>query len=132
MEVQEQGEQWEDVNGDLEFHYTMIILSKGDDYFHARYNHRMMSPAQINPKVLKMQQIPTEHLWPVYSKNLTLAPDPLPVDSYIKRPRMIQYTQDHTCGIPDLLLAEARICEILKKHPHPNIARYFGCLVRND
>jgi hypothetical protein len=62
MEVQEQGEQWEEVDGDLEFRYIMIILKKGYDYFHARYNDRMMPPAQINLKVLKMLQIPSGHL----------------------------------------------------------------------
>jgi hypothetical protein len=39
---------------------------------------------------------------------------------------------DHANQIPDLFLAEARICEILKKHPHPNIVQYFGCVTQND
>jgi serine/threonine protein kinase len=132
MEVEEQGEQWEEVEGDLEFRHTMIILRKGDDYFQSRYNRRMMPTAQVNPDVLEMHAIPTAHLWPHYSNDLTPAPDPLPVDSYIKRPRMIQYAEEHPSRIPDLFLAEARICEILRKHPHPNTARYLGCLVRDN
>lgn len=132
MEVQEQGEIWEDVDGDLQFSHTMVIFREGDNYFHARYNDRMMLLAQINPKVLETHQIPTEHLWPVYSKDLTLAPDPLPVNSYIKRPCMMQYAQNDPYGIPDLFIAEARIYEILKQHPHPNIAQYFGCVVREN
>ena len=31
----------------------------------------------------------------------------------------------------DLLLQEARFCEILRKAPHPNVAAYLGC-VKND
>jgi serine/threonine protein kinase len=45
---------------------------------------------------------------------------------------MIQYTQDDPYRIPNLFIAETRICEIVKKHPHPNIARYFGCVVQKD
>jgi len=131
MEVQEQGEQWEEVGGELEFRHTIVILRKGDIYFHARYNNRMLPPSQVEPRLLEMCRIPSEHLWPVHSSDLTRTPVPSPVDSYIKRPRMIQYAQDHAHRIPDLFLAEARICEILKKHPHPNIAQYFGCLTRH-
>src|SRR5271157_5424711 len=101
MEVQEQGEQWEEVEGDIEFRHTMIILRKGDDYFHARYTCRMMPTTQVNPDVLELHPIPTSHIWPPYSNDLTPAPNPLPVDSYIKRPRMIQYTEEQASRIPD-------------------------------
>lgn len=132
MEVQEQGEQWEEVEGDIEFRHTIIIFRKGDDYFHARYNRRMIPTAHVNPNILELFRIPRSHLWPPYSDDLTLAPDPLPVDTYIKRPSMIQYTEEHPSRIPDLFLKEARICEILRKHPHPNIAQYLGCLVQDS
>ncbi|POR37904.1 Uncharacterized protein TPAR_01898 [Tolypocladium paradoxum] len=29
------------------------------------------------------------------------------------------------------LLNEAAVCEVLKKHPHPNVIRYFGCVVED-
>ena len=132
MHVEEQGEQWDEVEGDLEFRYTIIILREGDDYFLARYNSRMMPSDQVNLDALEMRPIPTAHLWPTYSNDLTPAPDPLPLDCYIKRPSMIQYSEDATSGIPNLFLAEARTCELLSKHPHPNIARYHGCLVRDN
>jgi serine/threonine protein kinase len=132
MEVLEQSELWEEVDGDLKFHHTRIVLRRGDDYFYARHNRRMIRIAQINPDVLEMRPIPAMCLWPPYSNDLTRAPDRLPVDCYIKRPQMIQYDEDHASRIPDLFLAEARICEILRNHPHPNIARYLGCLVRDN
>src|SRR5271155_4743414 len=67
MEVQEQREQWEEVDGDLEFHYTMVILQKNDAYFHARYNHRMIPPSPINPKVLEMVCQTTFFFTPVFT-----------------------------------------------------------------
>ena len=132
MEVHEQGELWKEVDGDLEFSHTMIILRHGDDYFYARHNRRLMPIAQVNPSILETHPIPTMCLWPRYSNDLTPAPDPLPVECYIKHPQMIQYDEDHASRIPDLFLAEARICEILRNHPHPNIAQYLGCLVRDN
>lgn len=110
----------------------MIILKKDHEYFHACYNHQMISSGQINLKILKINRIPTEYLWPIYSKNLTLTSDPLSVDSYIKHPCIIQYMQDNTNRIPDLFIAEAHIYEILKNHPHPNITQYFDCIARKD
>jgi serine/threonine protein kinase len=132
MEVIEQGEQLEFVDGKFVFLYTLVILRKEGDYFHARYDSRMLPPAQINPNLLEIHPIPAAHLWPLYSNDITLAPNPLPPDTYIKRPRMIQYTEDCTSRIPDLFLAEARTCETLRKAPHPNIARYLGCLVKDN
>jgi serine/threonine protein kinase len=29
------------------------------------------------------------------------------------------------------ILDEAKICEIIRKHPHPNIAEYMGCIEEN-
>jgi serine/threonine protein kinase len=34
--------------------------------------------------------------------------------------------------LSDSLLHEATILETLKQHPHPNIVKYYGCLVTND
>ena len=33
--------------------------------------------------------------------------------------------------VGSLLLHEARTCEILKMHPHPNVAKCYGCRVEN-
>jgi serine/threonine protein kinase len=132
MEVEEQGEQWEEVDGELQFRHGIIVFRKGDDYFRAHHPGRMLPVAQINPDVLDVLRIPSAHIYPPYSHDLTPASDPLPVDSYIKRPRAIEYNEDQPNEIPDLFLAEARICEILAKHVHPNIAQYRGCIVRDN
>lgn len=62
------------------------------------------------------------------------APNPLPANSYVKTPSLIDYNEETAARSPpsDLLLEEARICEILRKNPHPNIAEYLGCVVNGN
>lgn len=66
-----------------------------------------------------------------FLEEFTLAPNPIPVDTYVKRPSLISYDEKDSTSISELMLEEARICEILREHPHPNIAQYLGCLVEN-
>ena len=45
---------------------------------------------------------------------------------YIKTPSLFDFA-----GAPDLerrIHREVEVCEILRKHPHPNVASYRGCL----
>lgn len=64
------------------------------------------------------------------------APDPLSQDHYIKRPSLLHCDDTEVSSSPGtistLLLQEAQICEILAKSPHPNIAKYLGCVVEHD
>jgi serine/threonine protein kinase len=55
----------------------------------------------------------------------------LPREIYVKRSRLLSWDPEDCGSIAALVLQEAEVCEILKKHPHPNIAQYHGCLVEN-
>jgi len=48
----------------------------------------------------------------------------------VKCSSLIDYAEDGAFRPRDLLLEEAQICELLRKHPHPNVAQYLGCVVR--
>jgi hypothetical protein len=54
-------------------------------------------------------------------------------NSFVKRQSLFGY-----CDTPastsqgTLLVNEARVCEMLKTSPHPNIAEYLGCVVEED
>jgi len=72
--------------------------------------------------------------WAASGGNLTMAPDTLPPDMYIKRPDLFLYDvfRQHNVLrlLPECLLDEARAMEVLSRHPHPHIVRYHGCRVR--
>jgi serine/threonine protein kinase len=58
------------------------------------------------------------------------APKPLPSNSFIKRHSLLDYGDTIASrNLSTLLLNEARICEVLRINPHPNIAEYKGCVV---
>lgn len=60
----------------------------------------------------------------------TRAPEPLPVNRWVKRPSLIDCGDSEASSKPAVhLLNEAIVYEILRKHPHKNIARYLGCVV---
>lgn len=132
IEVLEQGQAWVHIGDDLQYSHTTVILRKGDNIFHARTKHRYSPSETINPDNLEMRPIPVPEIWPLFSNDLTRAPNPLPVDSYVKRPSLLYCCETDDFHISDLLLNEARICEILRKYPHPNIAQYLGCTVQGN
>jgi hypothetical protein len=132
MEVVEQGEIWKDVGDELEFDHTEIILKQDSEYFYARTSHRLYrSLEEIDSSHLEIYPIRSADIWPPFSDELTRAPDPLPVDVFLKRPSLIS-AGDTDFRPGELLVEEAHICEILLKHPHPHIARYLGCQVREN
>jgi serine/threonine protein kinase len=133
MEVCEMKQAFEEEDGDLRFSHTKIICKERDQYFYAITNLRYRSESDVDPAGLKTIPIPASQIWPPFPKDFTRAPDPLPQNCYIKRPALIHY--DDTRGSADmssLLANEARVCEILRKSPHPNIAKYYGCIVYNS
>ncbi|PBK67944.1 kinase-like protein [Armillaria solidipes] len=56
------------------------------------------------------------------------APEPLPHDSYVKVGVMYNFCPEdlNKSAIWPLMIQEARVCEILMKHPHRNVAQYYG------
>lgn len=134
MEICEQTEAFVEEKGDLVFDHTKIIV-KGteDEYFYARIRRRLNSSSNIDLRALDLVKIPVDNIWPKLSPNLTQVPTPLPKNSYLKQPSLIYYGDtDTSLRIDEQILNEATVCEILKQNPHPNIAIYYGCVVRGE
>jgi serine/threonine protein kinase len=55
---------------------------------------------------------------------------PLPPATFLKRPCLGGYTPGSLHN-STIVLNEIEACEILLQHPHPNIAPYFGCVVKD-
>ncbi len=125
MDIVETTEAFIEEGDDLIFSHTKVILKKGDQYFYATTKSRHVDPSTLDPI-----PIPALRIWPPFRTSLTRAPEPLYTDCYVKHPNLLDYGDTEASGdIASLVLLEAKICEILRLHPHPNIARYFGCVV---
>ncbi|KAJ4864110.1 protein kinase domain-containing protein [Trichoderma breve] len=133
MEICETGEAFVEKDDDLVFDHTKIILKGADDeFFYAKTNSREHQIPQIDVNSLDISRIPADHIWPLADSTFTRAPDPLPSTSYLKRPSLLYYEDTHdTSEYSHQILTEIEACEILRRNPHPNIAQYLGCLVKD-
>ncbi|KAI4863258.1 serine/threonine kinase [Hypoxylon rubiginosum] len=133
MEICEQSEAFVEKDGDLVFEHTKIILRRQEDeYFYATTEQRLSTSSKIDVNSLHLINIPTDNIWPTFDTKLTRAPDPLPPNSYVKQPSFLYYDDAVASSeLSGLLLNEAEVCETLRRHPHPNIARYLGCIVKD-
>lgn len=129
MEICESSEAFVEEDGDLVFSHTKIILRRQDRYFYATTNRRLQ-PSAIELDGLELLEIPVHSVWPKFHPEFTLAPEPIPPDCYVKQPSLLHYGDTTaSLNLGDQLLNEAGVCEILRKHPHRNIAQYLGCIV---
>jgi hypothetical protein len=132
MEILERSEAFVEVGGDLTFSHTKIILKDDSEYFYATTDQRYRRSSDIDPSKLNCVPIDSSKVWLLCPADLTRAPETLPPNSYVKRPSLLYYGDTKASSeTSTLLLQEARVCEILRKSPHPNIAKYLGCLVEN-
>ena len=126
-------EAFEFVQDDLAFSHTKIILRQNSEYFYAISKQRYRLSSDIDPSTITYTPIPSSCIMPLCPTDITRVQEPLPPDYYVKRPSLLYYGDTEASSEPSiLLLQEARICEILRSHPHPSIAGYFGCVVDDD
>lgn len=98
---------------------------------HTQEYYRLKSPFDIDLNALDLHKIPLNHVWPVFDPRFAQAPDPVPENLYLKQPSLLTYGDtDASLRFDQLILHEAKICEILRRNPHPDIARYWGCFIR--
>ncbi|KAK5992714.1 hypothetical protein PT974_06129 [Cladobotryum mycophilum] len=130
MEICEKAEISIEKDGDFVFHHFKVIVKQNDEYFFAIINEHIRFDDDIDPTQLNLTRIPTEDIWPDFDPKLTRAPDPLPLNCYVKRPSLLYCDgTKEALEIGAGMLEEVAICETLLEHPHPNIVRYHGCLV---
>lgn len=126
-----------EIGGEFKFAGTLVVYQQGNDIYHALSTARSSALVEpITEHLTDKRLIPIAAYCPLFSSALTRAPEPLPRNTYVKRPSLISYDRFQQGplpnGIADDILAEVRICEILQQSPHPNIARYIGCQLSAD
>ncbi|KAK0120235.1 hypothetical protein ONS95_011641 [Cadophora gregata] len=115
-----------------QFLYTRIIYRFEGELYSSRTSQRIPSGSKdIDPRLLtNTTLIPIDAYSQRFTTGMTRAPNPPPPNTYIKRPNLLAYDAKLS---PDLhTLDEIQACEILKMHPHENLAIYFGCVVSSD
>ncbi|KAM7191157.1 Protein kinase-like domain containing protein [Rhypophila sp. PSN 637] len=129
IRVLEMNEAWDDG-----CFINLIVYQKGSNLYHAVSKTRYLSPSEVKVEDLHNDiPIPVSAYSPQIVSTFTRAPDPPPQNYYVKKPRLISYDRIYEGPRPnhiaESVLREAAVCELLKQHPHPNVATYLGCQV---
>ncbi|KAG5959263.1 hypothetical protein E4U56_005062 [Claviceps arundinis] len=131
MEIYKSGEEFNVKDGEMEFsHNKLIIRGPNRDFYYAITEDRFATSSTIDLDNLDKTPIDIDNVWPRYSGRLLRAPSPVPQDSYIKEADFFvpgEYPELLPPG--GLVLHEIEAYELLRQHPHPNIAQYHGCVV---
>ena len=127
MKVLQCAQAYREDEDELIFDHYLIILSQDTDLFIARSHSKVTVDQDIEALDCPLTLVPKANLYPPYTNDLMLAPDPLPNDTFLKTPSLFKLDETDPM-LCDIVLHEARICELLSRHPHPNIARYLGCV----
>lgn len=85
-----------------------------------------IDPQSLTDTILR----PMDAYSPRLTDGMTRAPEPLPPNSYIKRPSMLNY--DPVPWADQHVLRDIVACELLINLPHNNLATYYGCEVSKD
>lgn len=134
MELLECGESYEEIDGEFRYAKTLVVYEFENNFYHAISNARMTEIKM--DELINAVLIPVTAYCPPFPSNFTRAPDPLPINCFVKRPKLLSYDRIyHNCNsmqIHERVLREAETCESLRLHPHSNVAQYLGCQVRDD
>ncbi|KAG5954143.1 hypothetical protein E4U56_008072, partial [Claviceps arundinis] len=135
MEVYQSFDIFVEKDGDVEFRFTKIIIrGPNRDFYYAITEDRVRIPITIDLDKLNKIPIDTDTIWPRYSARLLQAPSPVPQDSYLKETDLYSYEEcpkgmeAQETPLSDLVLHEIEAYELLRRHPHPNIVEYRGCV----
>lgn len=128
-------EEFDEETGEV-LHTTFAFVDEDDTAYFGKSN-RSKHDITLEELTSVLAPIPDMGLFPEWTSSdmeLTKAPDTLPPNIYIMRPNLLMFNvfQEHDVVnlIPNGLLEEAKVMEMLSQHTHPNVIHYHGCRVR--
>lgn len=126
-----------DEEGAFPFKSDTAVFSQGSDIFVSRNTSQQFPPdVSIHLEELKSIKVDLNDVFPIFDPKLfTLAPEPLPKQSFVKRQTLGAYEgngKGRSHAPRELVRREAIACEALRQPSHPNIAKYFGCIVEHS
>lgn len=112
------------VDGGIKFICSQVLFRQDGITYCARSPSRHVGQEVDVGKLDSIMPIPPEAYCPLLPPGCVIAPDPS--HCHIKTPNLTSF--GGVADLAGLVLQELATCEILRKHPHPNIATYYGCL----
>ncbi|KAI0557059.1 Protein kinase domain containing protein [Gracilaria domingensis] len=114
--------------------HDIAFFSNGKELFVAPVPKHVWRDLESKLHTLDAELVNLDRVYPLFDPDkFTQAPIPVPVTWHRKQPCLLDYpfidkTSNRIC---EAAKHEALLCEALKDSPHPNIAKYHGCEVKN-
>jgi serine/threonine protein kinase len=124
MEIVKSAEGFKKIDGTYKFHHVQLIVRKEGQLYFARCLHRKPNLTEL----YEVQLLETTDRGPEVKTTWTLLDSRH--DYYVKKPDLWAYRQPKS-NLEQQIRREVEICELLKLHPHPNVAVYAGCTSAN-
>jgi serine/threonine protein kinase len=135
MEILEYSEDFGGPMEDFAFQKTVVVYNAGGSIYRAYSRKRYAEPQDIQISDLYgANEIRGALVFPEFQDSFTKAEDPEShqLRLFLKKPSLSPYTPRYPTLIKETWIEEVKTCELLKKHPHPNVAQYHGCAVMED
>ncbi|KAG6020796.1 hypothetical protein E4U40_005832 [Claviceps sp. LM458 group G5] len=131
MEIHSEASMFSEIDGHHAFKHTVLVIrGKENEFFWATTQLRLNKTSTIDLEKLDKIPINLDLVRPLYLDRMLRAPTPIPQDSYAKETTLLFYDEDPTEEpLSELVLREVEAYELFRKHPHPNVVEYRGCIV---
>ncbi|CAG8020086.1 unnamed protein product [Penicillium olsonii] len=131
MQVLESAEDYGGPEDGYAFAKTIVVYEEDGEIYRAFSRKQYASTADIRYADLYSSNKIRCALYPQFDDSFTKAEGSAEYLStlYLKTPSLTTYTPRKPNLIRDAWLREVKTWELLRKYPHPNIAKYHGCFV---
>ncbi|GAQ43606.1 hypothetical protein AtubIFM55763_010592 [Aspergillus tubingensis] len=119
MEIVQKNEAFRKIGGKMKFAYVECFVRQEGILYSGKWTNRFESPKTLHD-LDEVNQIPTADRGPKVKATWSAV--------YVKTPSLLAYVNG---DLEKQITREVETCEILRKHPHPNIATYYGFMETN-
>ncbi|KAH7108714.1 kinase-like domain-containing protein [Dactylonectria estremocensis] len=123
MQIIDRYETRKKIDGKFQFFCVKVIVKQNGEYYIGKWNDRKRPPDDFS-QLEDVKIITTKGRGPALQPHWTTSIPPRG-DCYLKKPSLEEYLDS---GLEAHLEHEIEMCELVKRHPHPNLAVYYGCL----
>ncbi|PXF39769.1 Serine/threonine-protein kinase shk2 [Gracilariopsis chorda] len=123
--------------GVVKFSFTAVLYTDQEKVFVTTIPRRVYDSdlQSLYLHALNGREIDRNDIYPRFDVDSFTNVSVSPRDKvYIKRPNVMMYTceeSEEDTQLWKVMREEAKVCEILRQSPHPNIAKYLGCEVKD-
>ncbi|RAL15699.1 uncharacterized protein BO97DRAFT_458571 [Aspergillus homomorphus CBS 101889] len=114
MEVIQKNEAFKKIDGGMKFSYVQVFVHQDGKLYTGKWMNRFDSPKTLED-LQDVKQIPMDGRGPKVNHAWSAI--------YMKTPSLLALVDG---DLEQQITREVETCEILRKHPHPHIATYYG------